>query len=73
MIWLRCFDKYKFSEFLIENGFNTIKLYVDKTCFIKMLRQEKNEYPAFVNLLVVLVSILAKLKTKEEVELLQQI
>ncbi|MDW0110672.1 ATP-grasp domain-containing protein [Sporosarcina aquimarina] len=43
-----CFDKYKMVKFLSQNGFNTIKTYVDKELFYKGIEAGDIEYPVFV-------------------------
>lgn len=66
-----CFDKYQFSEFLIENGFNTIRSYIDKDLFYKDVEAGKIEYPVFVKPVRGSASInISKVTTKEEIELL---
>lgn len=66
-----CFDKYQFSGFLIENGFNTIRSYIDKDLFFKEVEAGKIEYPVFVKPVRGSASInISKVTTKEEVELL---
>lgn len=66
-----CFDKYKFYEFLIENGFNNIRSYVDKEVFYKDIEAGKIEYPVFVKPVRGSASInISKVTTKEEIELL---
>ncbi|NMB43702.1 MAG: ATP-grasp domain-containing protein [Clostridiales bacterium] len=66
-----CFDKYKFSEFLIENGFNTIRSYIDKDLFYKDVEAGKIEYPVFVKPVRGSASInISKVTNKEEIELL---
>lgn len=66
-----CFDKYQFYEFLIENGFNTIRSYVDKELFYKDIDAGSIAYPVFVKPVRGSASInISKVTTKEEVELL---
>ncbi|MGF7184768.1 carbamoyl-phosphate synthase large subunit [Desulfitispora alkaliphila] len=66
-----CFDKYQFSEFLIENAFNTIRSYIDKELFYKDVEAGKIEYPVFVKPVRGSASInISKVTTKEEIELL---
>lgn len=66
-----CFDKYKFYEFLIENGFKTIRSYIDKELFYKDVEAGKIEYPVFVKPVRGSTSInISKVTTKEEIELL---
>ena len=66
-----CFDKYQFSEFLIENGFNTIRSYIDKDLFYKDVEAGKIEYPVFVKPVRGSASInISKVTNKEEIELL---
>lgn len=66
-----CFDKYKFYEFLIENGFKTIQSYVDKELFYKDNDAGLVRYPVFVKPVRGSASInISKVTTKEEIELL---
>lgn len=66
-----CFDKYQFYEFLIENGFKTIRSYVDKELFYKDIDAGLIEYPVFVKPVRGSASInISKVTTKEEIELL---
>ncbi|NLL35844.1 MAG: ATP-grasp domain-containing protein, partial [Clostridiales bacterium] len=66
-----CFDKYQFYEFLIENGFKTIRSYVDKELFYKDIHAGLIEYPVFVKPVKGSASInISKVTTKEEIELL---
>ena len=66
-----CFDKFKFNEFLVENGFNTIRSYVDKELFYKEVDAGLIEYPVFVKPVNGSASInISKVTTKEEIELL---
>lgn len=66
-----CFDKYQFSEFLIENEFNTIRSYIYKDLFFKDVEAGKIEYPVFVKPVRGSASInISKVTTKEEIELL---
>ncbi|HKL42459.1 MAG TPA: ATP-grasp domain-containing protein [Clostridia bacterium] len=66
-----CFDKYQFYEFLIENGFKTIRSYVNKELFYKDIDAGLIEYPVFVKPVRGSASInISKVTTKEEIELL---
>jgi carbamoyl-phosphate synthase large subunit len=66
-----CFDKYKFYEFLVKNGFKTIRSYVDKQCFYRDIDSGVIEYPVFVKPVKGSASInISKVTTKEEVDLL---
>jgi carbamoyl-phosphate synthase large subunit len=66
-----CFDKYQFFEFLIKNGFKTIRSYVDKDLFYKAIDAGLIEYPVFVKPVRGSASInISKVTTKEEIELL---
>ena len=66
-----CFDKYKFYEFLIENGFKTIRSYVDKDLFYKDIDAGLIDYPVFVKPVRGSASInISKVTTEEEIELL---
>lgn len=66
-----CFDKYQFYEFLIENGFKTIRSYIDKDKFYKDIEAGLIAYPVFVKPVRGSASInISNVTTKEEVELL---
>lgn len=43
-----CFDKYEMYNFLIDNGFKTIRSYVDKHRFYKDVEEGLVDYPVFV-------------------------
>ncbi|MGM0609244.1 MAG: ATP-grasp domain-containing protein [Candidatus Muiribacteriota bacterium] len=43
-----CFDKHRFSDFLIQNGFNSIRSYLDKNLFLKDVEKGIINYPVFV-------------------------
>lgn len=64
-----CFDKYDFYGFQIENGFNTIRSYIDKELFYKDVEAGKIEYPVLVKPVRGSASInISKVTTKEEIE-----
>lgn len=66
-----CFDKYKMFEFLIENGFKTVKSYIDKKKFYSDVDAGVINYPVFVKPVKGSASInISKVTSKEEVELL---
>lgn len=64
-----CFDKYLFYQSLVENGFKTIKSYIDKEEFYKDLELEEIKYPVFVKPVRGSASInISKVTSKEEIE-----
>lgn len=64
-----CFDKYKFHEFLIQNGFKTIRSYVDKELFYRDIEKGLIEYPVFVKPVRGSASInISKVRTEDEIE-----
>lgn len=66
-----CFDKYKMFEFLIRNGFQTVKSYVDKEQFYIDMEAGVINYPVFVKPVKGSASInISKVTSKEEIELL---
>jgi carbamoyl-phosphate synthase large subunit len=66
-----CFDKYKMYEFLIYNGFKTVRSYVSKEEFYSDVEAGKVDYPVFVKPVKGSASInINKVVSKEEVELL---
>lgn len=66
-----CFDKYKMFEFLIRNGFQTVKSYVDKNQFYRDVEAGIINYPVFVKPVRGSASInISKVTSKEEIELL---
>lgn len=66
-----CFDKYKMFEFLIQNGFQTVKSYVDKEQFYMDVEAGIINYPVFVKPVKGSASInISKVTSKEEIELL---
>lgn len=66
-----CFDKYSMYEFLIENGFKTMKSYIDKEIFYKDLDTGIIELPVFIKPVKGSASInISKVTTIEEIELL---
>lgn len=66
-----CFDKYDFYEFLVKNGFKTIRSYVDKDLFYKDLEAGIIDYPVFVKPVRGSASInISKVTSKNEINLL---
>lgn len=66
-----CLDKYKTFNFLKENGFKTIKSYVDKEVFYKDVEEGRINYPVFVKPVKGSASLnINKVFCKEQVELL---
>lgn len=66
-----CFDKYKFYELLTEQGFRTIKSYIDKDIFFKDLNEGLINYPVFVKPIRGSASTnINKVSNNEEIELL---
>ena len=66
-----CFDKYRFYEFLVANGFKTIKSFVDKKVFYEAVEMGIISYPVFVKPVRGSASInISKVYSKEEIELL---
>lgn len=66
-----CFDKYKMYRFLINNGFKTIRSYIDKEEFYKDIESGIINYPVFVKPVKGSASInINKVNSKEEVEIL---
>ena len=66
-----CFDKYKMYEFLVKNGFPTIKSYIHKELFYTDIDEGKIDFPVFVKPVKGSASNnISKVETKEEIELL---
>lgn len=66
-----CSDKYTMYEFLIQNGFKTVRSYVDKDVFYKDVEAGMIDYPVFVKPVKGSASInINKVASKEEIELL---
>lgn len=66
-----CFDKYKMYQFLVENGFNTAKSYIDREQFYSDVEAGLINYPVFVKPVKGSASInISKVTSKEEIELL---
>jgi carbamoyl-phosphate synthase large subunit len=66
-----CFNKYSMYEFLIQNGFKTVKSYIDLDEFYKDLKAGIINFPVFVKPVRGSASInINKVTTKEEIELL---
>lgn len=67
----KCFDKYSMFRFLIENGFRTMKSYIDKDEFYKDLETGLITFPVFVKPVKGSASInINKVMSKEELEVL---
>lgn len=65
------FDKYKMFEFMIQNGFPTVKSYIDEEKFYKDLDREEISFPVFVKPVKGSASInINKVTTKQEVKTL---
>jgi carbamoyl-phosphate synthase large subunit len=66
-----CFDKYKMFEFLVRNGFKTVKSYIDKEAFYSDVENGEIYYPVFVKPVRGSASInISKVTSREEIELL---
>ncbi|MEN3769005.1 ATP-grasp domain-containing protein [Priestia megaterium] len=66
-----CFDKYMMYDFLVKNGFKTIKSYIDEEEFYRDVEAGVINYPVFVKPVKGSASInISKVTQKEEVELL---
>ncbi|HCS76100.1 MAG TPA: carbamoyl phosphate synthase [Clostridiales bacterium] len=66
-----CFDKYDFYEFLVDNGFKTIRSYIDKELFYTDIENGTIEYPVFVKPIKGSASInISKVTTKDEIDIL---
>lgn len=66
-----CFDKYKMFQFLEQNGFPTVKSYIDKEKFYNDVESGIVNYPVFVKPVKGSASVnISKVTSKEEIELL---
>ena len=66
-----CFDKYKMYKFLVQNGFQSPKSYINKEQFYADVETGIINYPVFVKPVKGSASInINKVTTKEEIELL---
>ena len=66
-----CFDKYSLFLFLVNNGFKTIRSYIDKQKFYQDIESGVIDYPVFVKPIKGSASInINKVINKEEIELL---
>ncbi|WP_234400638.1 ATP-grasp domain-containing protein [Virgibacillus senegalensis] len=66
-----CFDKHKMFEFLVQNGFQTVKSYLDKEEFYNDVDAGIINYPVFVKPVRGSASInISKVTSQEEIELL---
>lgn len=66
-----CFDKYKMFQFLVRNGFETVKSYIDKDEFYSDVSSGIIDYPVFVKPIRGSASInINKVTSREEIELL---
>lgn len=64
-----CFDKYSMYKFFVQNGFKTIRSYINKEEFYKDVEAEIINYPVFVKPVRGSASInISKVNSKEEVE-----
>jgi carbamoyl-phosphate synthase large subunit len=64
-----CFDKYKFYKFLVDNGFKTIRSYIDKEEFYTDVESGNIAYPVFVKPVRGSASInISKVTSKEEID-----
>lgn len=67
----KSFDKYIFNQFLEENGFNSMKCYIDINEFYIDLEKEVIEFPVFVKPYNGSASInINKVNSKDELDLL---
>jgi len=66
-----CFNKYSFYKFLINNGFRSVRTYVDKELFFKDVESGIVDYPVFVKPVKGSASLnINKVTSKNEIELL---
>ena len=66
-----CFDKYSMYQFLVQNGFKTIRSYIQKEDFYKDIENGIVTFPVFVKPVRGSASInINKASSKEEVEVL---
>lgn len=66
-----CFDKYRMSTFLMENGFNTAKSYISKEEFYSDVDAGRISYPVFVKPIKGSASInINKVYSRDEMNLL---
>jgi carbamoyl-phosphate synthase large subunit len=66
-----CFDKYEMFKFLTQNGFKTVKSYIDKEVFYGDVKNGAIDFPVFVKPVRGSASInISKVTSKEEIELL---
>lgn len=64
-----CSNKYTFAQFLVQQGFKTIKSYIDKDLFYSDVEKGAINYPVFVKPVEGSASInINKVTTKEEIE-----
>ncbi len=67
----RCNDKYYMYKFLINNGFNTIKSYINKEEFYRDVEAGRIKYPVFLKPVKGSASInISKVTSKKEVDML---
>lgn len=65
------FDKYEMYKFLVENGFKTIRSYIDKEEFFRDVEKGIIDYPVFVKPVKGSASInINKVWSKDEIDLL---
>lgn len=68
-----CLDKYSMYQFLVENGFKTMKSYVEKEVFYEDLKNGAITFPVIVKPRNGSASVnIHKVNSKEEIELLFQ-
>ncbi len=66
-----CFNKYKLYEYLVKNGFKSIKTYINKDEFYRDIRKGKINYPVIVKPINGSASInVNKVVSDEELEML---
>lgn len=66
-----CFNKYAMYRFLVQNGFKTVRSYIDKEDFYRDVAAGAISYPVFVKPVKGSASInINKITSKDEIELL---
>jgi carbamoyl-phosphate synthase large subunit len=66
-----CFDKYKMFNFLVQNGFNTIRSFIDVETFYRELESGTIKFPVFVKPVKGSASTnISKVSSREELEFL---
>ena len=70
----RCFDKYAFYNYLLKNGFNVAKTYIDINEFKKDLNNKKINFPVFIKPRTGSASIgINKVESLEHLELIYRL